>query len=238
MSNGRSNNGTHTSRVSFRFAKPGDGDFLIVCFGDNPPIFLGKDMPLTRDGELTVDVPVEHLAGEQGDLVFRLVSRGQPNAVVTIHDLVAVTVEDADNDGLSNAAEAALGTSAMSADTDGDGLPDAAEVNIYFTDPLRADTDGDGMSDGAEIAAGTDPKNPLSRLAITATAFAPTGFSLQWSAQPVRNYRVLRSPTPGFESYTVPGAVLSDAAPTQTFLDPTVAPGAVPGMFYRIELAP
>ena len=230
--------GTHSLRFAFRFTTPGDGDFLSVSFGDFPPIFAGKDMPMTRDGELTVDVPVEHLAGAQGDLVLRLVSRGQPNAVVTIHDLVAVTVEDADNDGLSNAAELALGTSAMSADTDGDGVADAAEVNIHLTSPLRADTDGDGQPDGAELAAGTDPKNPLSRLAITAAAFPATGFSLGWSAQPVRNYRLLRSPTPGFESYSVLGSVLSNAAPTQSFLDTTLLPGQAARMFYRVELVP
>jgi hypothetical protein len=54
----------------------------------------------------------------------------------------------------------------------------------------------------------------------------------------VRNYRVLRSPTPGIASYTVLGSVLSDAAPTQSFLDTTLLPGQATGMFYRVELAP
>ena len=98
-------------------------------------------MPLTRDAELTADVPVDDVAGAPGDLVFRLVSRGFQNAVVTIHGIVAVTAEDVDQDGLT-------------------------------------------------------------------AAFAPTGFTLQWPAQTSRKYRVLRSATPGFESYENIGQAL------------------------------
>ena len=230
--------GTHSLRFRFRFTTPGDGDFLSVSFGDNPPIFMGKDMPLTRDGKLTTDVPVEGLGSQQGDLVFRLVSRGQQNAVVTVHGIVAVTMEDADHDGLSNAMELALGTNPMNADTDGDGVSDGDEVNIYLTNPLLADTDGDGVPDGAEIAAGTDPRNPASRLAITSATFGPTGFTLQWPALTSRNYRVLRSATPGFESYENIGLALPGVSPVQSFIDTTVLPGQAAKMFYRVEIEP
>ena len=230
--------GTHSLRFRFRFTTPGDGDFLSVSFGDNPPIFMGKDMPLTRDGELTTDVPVEGLGSQQGDLVFRLVSRGQQNAVVTVHGIVAVTMEDADHDGLSNAMELALGTNPMKADTDGDGVSDGDEVNIYLTNPLLADTDGDGSPDGAEIAAGTDPKNPASHLAVASAAFAPTGFSLQWSALAGRSYRVLRSATPDFLNYDVIGSALPGVSPVKSFLDTTVLPGSVPRMYYKVEIEP
>ena len=197
-----------------------------MSFGDNAPIFLGKDMPLTRDAELTADVPVDDVAGAPGDLVFRLVSRGSQNAVVTIHGIVAVTAEDVDQDGLTNAAEVALGTNPMKADTDGDGVRDADEVNIQLTDPLRGDTDGDGSPDGAELAAGTDPKSPASSLTITSGAFAPTGFTLQWPAQTSRKYRVLRSATPGFESYENIGLALPGVSPVQSFIDHVAAAGA------------
>jgi hypothetical protein len=66
---------------------------------------------------------------------------------------------DADGDGLSNAAECAMGTNPLAADTDGDGLRDGAEVDAG-TNPLVADTDGDGLSDGDEVAAGTSPLHP------------------------------------------------------------------------------
>ncbi|HKA15670.1 MAG TPA: S8 family serine peptidase [Myxococcota bacterium] len=68
---------------------------------------------------------------------------------------------DTDGDGLSDGAEVnTRGTNPLLADSDGDGLADGAEVNTYLTDPLRADTDGDGFSDGAEVAAGSDPRDP------------------------------------------------------------------------------
>jgi hypothetical protein len=44
------------------------------------------------------------------------------------------------------------------ADDDGDGLTNAAEAALG-TDPDAADTDGDGYSDGAEVDANTDPTN-------------------------------------------------------------------------------
>ena len=62
--------------------------------------------------------------------------------------------------------------------------------------------------------------------------------TLRWSGVAGRTYRVLRSGTPGFESYQVLGTVLSNASPTQSFLDTSILTGAVQGMFYRVELAP
>lgn len=66
--------------------------------------------------------------------------------------------DDMDGDGLTNAAEALLGTDPLNADTDGDDLSDGAEVNTHGTNPLSADTDDDGLTDGAEINTyGTNP---------------------------------------------------------------------------------
>lgn len=89
---------------------------------------------------------------------------------------------DFDSDGLSNAAERALGTRLGGADTDGDGWTDGEEVSWGSdpldagqgpdddddglvivqevdagTDPTVADTDGDGFVDGVEVVYGTDP---------------------------------------------------------------------------------
>lgn len=63
---------------------------------------------------------------------------------------------DPDNDGLSNAEEAALGTDPKTADSDGDGIDDGDEVELG-TDPQAFDSDDDGVADGEEIALGTDP---------------------------------------------------------------------------------
>jgi hypothetical protein len=58
---------------------------------------------------------------------------------------------DSDGDGLTDAAEIALGTNPFDADTDHDGLTDGQEVNDYDTNPLSADTDGDGLTDYEEV---------------------------------------------------------------------------------------
>jgi len=60
------------------------------------------------------------------------------------------TCNDADGDGLSDAAEQDLGTDPNDDDTDDDGIGDGSEVT-GGTDPLNPDTDGDGIQDGTEI---------------------------------------------------------------------------------------
>ena len=58
---------------------------------------------------------------------------------------------DADADGLSDVAEAGLGTDPLNPDSDSDGLSDGDEVNTYTTDPLNPDTDNDGIPDAYEV---------------------------------------------------------------------------------------
>ena len=54
-----------------------------------------------------------------------------------------------DEDGLTTAEEASLGTDPCVVDSDGDGLSDGLEVHGENpSDPMRADTDGDGLCDG------------------------------------------------------------------------------------------
>lgn len=71
-----------------------------------------------------------------------------------------IPTPDADGDGLTDAEEAALGTSINSADTDNDGLYDREEAKVYKTDPLKADTDNDGLADGEEVRQKLDPLTP------------------------------------------------------------------------------
>lgn len=68
-------------------------------------------------------------------------------------------IDDADNDGLTDAEELTLGTDPNNFDTDGDGLDDGAENDIHGTNPREPDTDGDGTSDFDEINAETDPND-------------------------------------------------------------------------------
>ncbi len=64
---------------------------------------------------------------------------------------------DSDDDGLTDAEEAELGTDALKSDTDDDGLTDKAERDTHQTDPTNPDTDADGFGDAEEIALGSDP---------------------------------------------------------------------------------
>lgn len=68
---------------------------------------------------------------------------------------------DSDQDGVSDAQEASLGTDPANADTDADGLFDGAEVTAG-TDPTLSDSDGDGFGDNAEVTNGTDPNDAAS----------------------------------------------------------------------------
>jgi hypothetical protein len=68
---------------------------------------------------------------------------------------------DTDGDGLTDAAEADLGSDPLDADTDDDGLSDGTEaalaVGTGCPNLLVADSDGDSLLDGAEVAIGTSP---------------------------------------------------------------------------------
>jgi hypothetical protein len=64
------------------------------------------------------------------------------------------TSADSDEDGLTDAEEAELGTDPNNADSDGDGLADGIEVGLG-SNPLLSDTDGDGYTDSEEQAEGT-----------------------------------------------------------------------------------
>jgi hypothetical protein len=67
---------------------------------------------------------------------------------------------DSDGDGLDDGWEAALRSNIGSPDSDSDGLTDGAEWYEHGTLPADPDTDRDGLKDGKEIEAGTDPFSP------------------------------------------------------------------------------
>ncbi len=70
---------------------------------------------------------------------------------------------DADNDGLTNTEEQALGSDPFNPDTDGDDLPDKweADNSLHLTDSTDAfaDADGDRIPNLWEYSHGTDPLN-------------------------------------------------------------------------------
>lgn len=83
---------------------------------------------------------------------------------------MALSTNDCDEDGLTNAQEAAVGTNPTDPDSDNDGYNDGNEV-ANLTNPLNPcdpdpmalpinDCDEDGLTNDTEIAEGTDPTNP------------------------------------------------------------------------------
>jgi hypothetical protein len=65
---------------------------------------------------------------------------------------------DSDGDGLTDCAEAELGTLPNDPDSDHDGLNDGDEVHTNYTNPLDPDSDDDGLNDGDEVHThGTNP---------------------------------------------------------------------------------
>ena len=92
------------------------------------------------------------IAGNQKDV------RGcDPDSPLTL----GCSCVDTDGDGLSQYAEAYLGSRAGMVDSDGDGIPDGLEARYGLGLKMRAaagiDTDGDGIPDLEEIRAGSDP---------------------------------------------------------------------------------
>lgn len=210
-----------TLAFEFHFLTPGDGDFLALHFGDNPVLYQGLDLPLSRDAWLPAEIPLDlPQSALSGKLVFTLVSRGGVNAQVRVRNIRIIQNEDADYDGLTVDAETLAGSDARNPDSDSDGISDGNEVNVHGTDPNRADSDGDGQPDNSELAAGTNPLANGSLLRVTLVAKSPGGFVLNWSGVSGKTYRVMRSQelgTGNFETlaFSVPGMV-----PITTYVDP------------------
>ena len=77
------------------------------------------------------------------------------------------TLLDTDGDGLSDGDEIENKTDPLDPDSDDDGLADSDEVNgDPATDPNNPDTDDDGLSDAVELAAGSDPTDPGSPVVL------------------------------------------------------------------------
>ena len=103
--------------------------------------------------------------------------------------LVDDSLEDPDDDMLTNIGEYIAGTDVYNNDTDGDFIIDGLEYHTYFTNPLHKDTDEDtltdweelfeyftnplmvdsdqdGFTDREEINAGTDPNDPRDNIRL------------------------------------------------------------------------
>lgn len=185
--------GSETLRFRYRFTGAGDGDFIAAYWGEEVVLVIAPDTDTARAGFLEMDADVSLLGGMQGNLVFKLVSRGEVNAVAEIDQIQIVLSDDPDGDGLTNTEELALGTNAHLIDTDGDGLSDYDEARVHGTNPVMADSDGDTIPDLLELMAGTNPMAPASALLPRMVRGVGNQLELRWPSVAGRSYSVLRS---------------------------------------------
>ena len=123
-------------------------------------------------------------------------------------------------------------------DTDGDGIADGWEY-LNFGDLSTAnaasDNDKDGATDLAEYLAGTNPKDPTSRLSITAHTYnaALTSATLTFTTLPTRNYRI-EYDTDLIGTWT--NSALGTFSPTRGSVTTKTLAGllAVPRRFFRV----
>ncbi len=129
---------------------------LAVVFVIGVAAFLSYYLLSGRTGDVTEvpaasDVtPVEGETPHEAEEPARRSEAPTPTPTATVEP-------DSDQDGLSDAQEAEIGTSVSKPDTDSDGLFDREEVEVYQTNPLNPDTDGDTYSDGTEVSGGYNP---------------------------------------------------------------------------------
>jgi hypothetical protein len=220
---------------NYQFTSPGDGDFIVVFFGDSPPLFIASPTESNTAGVAMAEVSLEPFAGQSGDLVIKLVAQETANAVVTVDTIQITRDDDIDGDGLLAAAEVAAGTDPRLADSDGDGIDDPTELNTTVTNPVLADSDGDGSYDGSEMGAGTNPLDGSSRFAVKSSVKSAADFTISWSSVAGKTCRIIRSTEPSFGTYDVVVAGILAAPPQQSYTDTGGAIGN--RMFYRVELA-
>jgi hypothetical protein len=103
------------------------------------------------------------------------------------------SAQDIDGDGLSNTAEAALGTDPENPDTDGDGMTDGYEVANGLNPKVNdssSNLDGDGLTNLQEFLAGTAANDATSAFKILSVVPSPGGYTVTWLSVSGKKYRL------------------------------------------------
>ncbi|HQA39040.1 MAG TPA: hypothetical protein PLW27_09055, partial [Kiritimatiellia bacterium] len=115
------------------------------------------------------------------------------------------------------------------------GVPEYWLAQYGWSDDFDAaaatDSDQDGMAAWAEWRADTDPTNALSRLAVTALAPQPGGWSLTWIGGQNRTQCVERADTPAG-----PWSAFHTNLPPTAVTNTLPLPAAGPAGFYRLAV--
>jgi hypothetical protein len=185
--------GSDRLRFRYRFTSAGDGDFIAAYWGEDVVLVIAPDTASAQAGFVEMEADVSRFGGQQGNLVFKLVSRGEVNAVAQIDRIQIVLSDDPDGDGLSNTEEIARGSNPHLMDSDGDGLSDYDEAMVHGTNPTQSDSDGDTVPDLAELMASTNPMNRASALRPRMERGAGNQLELRWPGVTGRSYSVVRS---------------------------------------------
>jgi hypothetical protein len=122
-------------------------------------------------------------------------------------------------------------------DTDGDGMPDQWEIQ-HQLNPRAADAaedpDQDGLSNLAEHLAGTSPRDPGSRLALSIQRTESHRLQIMFNAQPGRAYQLQYRPlaTADWRDLaTIPSAETNRLVSRSQTIGPLA-----PSLFYRVAL--
>jgi len=153
--------GFGSSLVLLDYNDDGFDDLVVGAPAEAPgsaSIFLGRERGIAPH-------PIDVLTGGEGATTFgtkvaRMDVDFNPYMDVVIGDPGAARVtvfpgqQDADQDGLRDRWELALGLDSTDPDTDGDGVPDGVEVGADIAAP--ADSDGDGRIDALDLDSDAD----------------------------------------------------------------------------------
>jgi astacin (peptidase family M12A) len=203
----------------------------------------GTDVSVSMTGSGSTTFRIEFFAtpsgGSQGKFLVGSanLNGGTTNLVVPLTSVVPAGY------GLTATATAPNGdTSAFSntqicttTDSEGDGLPDNWENAHTLTDP-NGDADGDGFTNLQEFLAGTDPRNPNSRLMISSIDRSAGNPRINFTGLTGKTYRLeYRDDLIAGSWLTLVDQILSTGATIQ-IVDPSAS--GVTRRFYRLRVLP
>ena len=229
--------GIQSINFSYCFTTPGDGDFLSVHLSTNQVLYVGPDIGVTRNTtnymNAVIDIP--QMAGLTDQLVLKLVSRGSPNAVLTISNITMTVNLDVNHDSVGDGVADWWRQEFFSGQQYFGG--DGTTTNGFSC--ATCDVDGTGQNNMFKYVAGLDPTNPASvfALGLVNTTNQPQTMSLNLTPLALgRHY------SPQFSTDLVSGVWLplpgySGPVTNGNQVTITDTSAASPKKFYRIDIS-